>query len=89
MNDKTGFESQEAPEGEEVETGEPITLLEDVEQEISPVFLDRVRSRIERRTLSSQAVSLCWELPILLLLEVLNVFFEVLTPPEDRKGGSQ
>jgi hypothetical protein len=53
--------------------GEPLRVLKDQELETSPDFMARVRSKIYRRTTTSQLVSYSWHLPRVVLMEMASV----------------
>lgn len=57
---------------------EPIRALAEQEVEPSSRFLQRVRSRIYRRTAASQLASYSWHLPKVILLEMVGVFSHVV-----------
>lgn len=67
--------------------GEPIAALLDLEQDTSPTFLDRVRSKIYRRTTTSQFASFSWHLPKMILIEFWNMLVQILNPGATQKGG--
>jgi hypothetical protein len=49
----------------------PIASLADLEQEVSPQFLRTLRKKIYRRTATNQVVSFSWNLPKVILLEMI------------------
>jgi hypothetical protein len=51
--------------------GEPITPLAELEQDVSPEFLSAVRKKIFRRTAANQMVAFSWNLPKVILLELI------------------
>lgn len=58
--------------------GEPIRALPGQERDTSPDFIDRIRRRIYRRATASQVASYSWNLPGLVLLEMLGLFGHLL-----------
>lgn len=65
--------------------GEPIRQLGLLAVPPAPGFVERVRSRIERRRLGSHVVGLAWYGPILIFLELLAMLFEALGPRAEGK----
>jgi hypothetical protein len=61
-----------APEQEE-----PIRLLARQEEQAAADFIPKLRRRIHRRAASSQFVAFCWELPQIVLLEMVHLAVEV------------
>lgn len=55
------------------ETDLPIQALSELEQNISPTFLDRVRNKIYRRTTASQFASFSWTMPAKVFVEFVSV----------------
>ena len=55
------------------ELGQPIRVLFDQELEPSPRFLEKVRRRIYRRTTASELASYSWNLPKLILMEMVGL----------------
>ena len=62
---------------EDVDTGEPITMLLDLAEDPVPGFVGRIRNSLQRRLLASQLADLSWFTPVLVLLEYLKVIFGV------------
>ena len=60
------------------ETGQPIRVLIDQEQEPSPHFIEQVRRKIYRRSAASQLASYSWHLPKIILMEMVRVFSHLL-----------
>jgi hypothetical protein len=52
--------------------GEPITQLDSLELDASPRFLLGVRNKIERKQATGHVVSFSWNLPKVILLEILG-----------------
>ena len=59
------------------ELGEPIELLTRQEHETGADFLDLVRKKIRRRTVTSQVASFSWYLPRSVLLEMAGLLSHV------------
>jgi len=55
--------------------GEPIAELQDLSLEAEPDLYDRVRRRIERRSLASSFMSAAWLVPVLIVLEIVSMVF--------------
>ena len=67
--------------------GEPIADLLDLEQDTSPTFLQVVRRKIHRRSMTSQFASFSWHLPKMILVEFWNMLVQLLNPRATQKGG--
>ena len=52
---------------------QPIDRLAELEQEVSPDFLRAVRKKIYRRTATGQVLAFSWNLPKVILLEMLTL----------------
>jgi hypothetical protein len=76
------------PDDEDPDTGQPIEVLADLESPTRPGFMDRVRNRIERRSVTSQFLTFSWHLPKVVILEFLEMLFEMFSPPERPRGDS-
>jgi len=63
----------------------PVNELREIEQEVSPEFINKVRRKIHRRTTTNQLVSLSWHLPKVVLLEMAGVLRHFL----DTVGGKK
>lgn len=74
---------------EDIEPGEPIAQLRDLDEETSPSFVVRVRSKILRRTLASQFTSLFWSIPEMLFVEFWNFVAGLLKARDTKEGGPQ
>ncbi len=66
-----------APADEDPETGRPVEVLHDLGQQPSPGFIERLRLKLQRRTLTGQIAVLSWQLPKMLLLEFLDLVFHL------------
>lgn len=53
--------------------GEPIASLSELEQEVSPQFLASVRKKIYRRTATNQMAAFSWNLPKVILTEMIRL----------------
>jgi len=73
---------------EEVDTGQPIGMLSDLEHPARPGFMGRVRNRIERRSLTGQFATFSWYLPKVVLLEFVEMLFAFFGPSQRPKGDS-
>ncbi len=74
---------------DDIDTGEPISLLAQFDQEPERGFLRRLRQRIDRQALTSQLVELGWRGPVLVFLEWLGALFQlgsVKDEEPDRSG---
>ena len=58
--------------------GEPVVELRDLSLSTDARFGRRVRGRIERRLLAGEFMGLAWTAPMMMLLELLRVPFELL-----------
>jgi len=76
------------PQGDD-DTGEPIRELLDLERETSSGFLTRVRRKIYRRTAVSQVATFSWELPKVVLVEMIGMLGYILSASGTRKGKEQ
>ena len=57
------------------DVGEPIAELRDLSVETEPDLYDRVRRRIERRSLASSFMDMAWLMPILIFIELVGMVF--------------
>ena len=85
----TGTDSEhngDSHAAEDIDTGEPIEQLADLQVAPRRGFLGRVRKRIERRRLSAEVTRLAWSAPITVLLELLDALFQTLAGdrPEEK-----
>ena len=67
---------------------QPLRLLHDQELPTSPFFFERLRNKIEGRTATSQVVSYSWNIPKVILLEMIGLvthIFSVLGTPKERR----
>jgi hypothetical protein len=69
--------SQDGGNGPGSEEEEPIGLLAGQEDQAPADFIPKLRRRIHRRATSSQVVAFCWELPQIVLLEMVQLAVEV------------
>ncbi len=58
------------------DVGEPVAELRDLSMETEPGFYDRVRRRIERRSLASSFMDVAWLVPIMIFFELIGMVFE-------------
>jgi hypothetical protein len=52
---------------------QPIDLLVNLEQEVSPQFLAGVRKKIYRRMAANQMIGFSWNLPKVVLMEMMSL----------------
>jgi hypothetical protein len=71
-------------ENEPIETGEPIAPLAELGQDVSPRFLRAVRNKIYRRTAANQMVSFSWNLPKVILMEMLMLVSHLFTGAKEK-----
>ena len=57
------------------DVGEPIAELRDLSLEAEPDLYDRVRRRIERRSLATSFMSAAWLVPVLIVMEIISMVF--------------
>jgi len=67
----------------------PIEFLSDQEVEPSTDLIGRVRRSIQRRSAASQVATFTWQLPRLVLLEMVKAFGEMTTLETTKKGPGQ
>ena len=79
-------EKPEAHEDKEVDPGEPIEALADLEQNTSDGFMMRVRHKIQRRVTTAQVASFSWEVPFVVFLESWRILIQLLNPKDMKKG---
>jgi hypothetical protein len=72
MSDKP--EGPEIGVGEEIDPGEPISVLAAFEHDVSSGLLKRVRRSIQRRTALGQFTSFSVRIPLLVLREFWSLF---------------
>lgn len=58
--------------------GEPVVELRDLSLAADDRFRRRVRGSIERRILTGELIGLAWTAPLMMLLELLRMPFELL-----------
>ena len=86
MSDARRPDGADPPDPEDIDTGEPIRALAELGQPTTPGFLERVRLKIERRSLGNQFVDFSWHVPKILLLELLDLVFHLFGRQEDDGG---
>ena len=74
-------------ENEAMSDGERIRPLADLGQDVSPEFLGIVRKKISRRTAANHMVSFSWNLPKVILLEMVMLISQFVSGPERGKLG--
>jgi hypothetical protein len=71
---------------EAIDTGEPISVLRDLEEPVSDTFMGALNRRIQRRLLAADVSRLTWSGPIRVVLEILSLIFSIgAHDPEERK----
>ena len=73
------------PPEPEQEAEQPIRVLRDLEQETSPDFAGKVRRKILRRTSTAQFAGFSWNLPKVILLELVNLLRHLFTAVSGRR----
>jgi hypothetical protein len=73
-------------DNENQDPGEPIAELRDLSMETGPDFMDRVRRKIERRSLVSSFLDVAWLVPILILIEFFGMLFQSFGGGGKRRG---
>lgn len=63
------------PDGESIDTGQPISALRDLEEDVSDGFMGSLNRRIQRRMLAADVSRLTWGGPIRIVLEFLSLIF--------------
>jgi len=71
---------------EDLETGEPVRELLNLEYDTSPVFLTGVRRKIHRRVATAHVASFSWNLPKAILLELIRLLGHSFGALGDTKG---
>ena len=86
MSGETGNGGFVPPDDRDVDPGQPVRSLSELEVQPSAGFLDRLRNKIDRRSVTSQFLSVTWYLPKLVLLEFVTIVFYFLRPADDGEG---
>ena len=93
MSDDTRDRKPRSPEDQtlddDMDTGEPITMLLDLAEDPVPGFVGRIRGALQRRLLASQLADLSWFTPVLVFLEYLKVIFGVFEVGSRERGESE
>jgi hypothetical protein len=71
--------------GDEQDPDLPIASLKDQEREAAPDFVSRVRNKIQRRTAASQFATYSWNLPKLVLIEMVSLLSHIFTAVGGKK----
>lgn len=74
------------PDGE-IDCGEPLPELEALREAPSVGFSERVRRGIGRRRLAAEMTQVSVQIPLLWLLEILDLLFHFFTGKITAKGG--
>lgn len=64
-------------DAESIDTGEPISVLSDLEEPVPKTFMSSLNRRIQRRLLVADVGRLTWKGPILVVLEILSLIFSI------------
>jgi hypothetical protein len=78
-------EDPEIRNGQEIDQGEPIAILAQLERGTSSELIGRIRRDVQRRTTVGHLTSFATTLPLIVLKEFWLVFNEQLGPVEPRK----
>ena len=70
---------------DEINTGEPVAELLQLQVQPSPRLLEKLRSRIGRCLLAGDLAGLAWQGPIALLREFLGLIFQAWSPPVSKE----
>ena len=89
MSDGSPSDGQIPPPGEGANEDVPLRELADLAAETSAGFFARLRARISRRKLAAEVASFSWHLPVMVLVEFLNLILKVLGSRPAQKGGPQ
>jgi hypothetical protein len=76
-------------EHQDVDTGEPIALLAELRESPRPGFFPRIRNSIERFRLGSELTELSWRGIALLVLEYLDMVFQLLGGDRRKSKGEE
>ncbi len=85
----SGDQGSEHMDGSVNGAGEPIRELRELARETSPEFLSRVRRKIHRRSSISNVASFSWELPKMILLEMMELAGHVFMATASNKEAEQ
>jgi hypothetical protein len=66
--------------------GEPIASLSELEQEVSPRFMAGIRNKIYRRTAANQMISFSWNLPKVILMELIMLIGHLFSGKNGRQA---
>jgi len=74
-------------DAESIDTGEPITVLRDLEEPVTDSFMGALHRRIQRRLLAADVGRLTLSGPLMVVLEFLKMVFELIgvRSPDERK----
>ena len=86
-----GDSGSQDPNGdlEDVDPGQPLSLLADLGEAPRPNFFGRVWDSIERRQLGGDFVELIWHIPFVVLRELLHVVTQLLGPAGKGEEGRE
>jgi len=63
---------------------DPIASLSELEQDVSPQFLASIRKKIYRRTAANQMVAFSWNLPGVILMEMIALIAHLFSNTKDK-----
>jgi hypothetical protein len=89
MSDENDGPVPTPPGGREDDDDEPIRELRDLERETSPGFLGRIRRKIQRRTAVSHVATFSWQVPKVVLFELIGMLVHILNALGTRKGSER
>lgn len=87
MADQTGGPT-DPTDRDEIDVGEPVSQLTDLQQAPSPGFLDAIRRRIWRRHFVADAGELWWSGLAYIVLEFVKLCTQLFQPAADTQGDS-
>ena len=85
MNDD-GLPNEKIPKGD-IDCGEPVPELAALQGKPSAGFQERIRRGIGRRRLASEMTQVSVQMPLLWLMEILDIMFHFFTGKITDKGG--
>ncbi len=85
MNDD-GLPNEQIPKGE-IDCGEPLPELAALREKPSAGFQERVRRGIGRRRLAAEMTQVSVQMPLMWMMEILNLLFHFFTGKITKNGG--
>jgi hypothetical protein len=89
MSDENDGPIPTPPGGQDDGDDEPIRELRDLERDTSPGFLARIRRKIQRRTAVSHVATFSWQVPRVVLVELVGMLVHILNALGTRKGSER